>query len=193
MWGELALDVEVVSIFEGDTFQQGAVEVRFGVRPGEAKPEPAQVKVGLMVSPRKESLVHEAQIMAWSMPPEWVRGTLPNLSAWERGWGSRIRTSAYGSRVRCPTTRRTPSGRRGILPRQIGYVKQQFKFVKVSHVHPTLPRTPFPPRRTGREDVPDRLVRDCNHHQPHPTGTGIAGRFQQMTASLSGCAEGVHI
>ena len=28
------------------------------------------------------------------------------------GWGSRIRTSAYGSRVRCPTARRTPSGQR---------------------------------------------------------------------------------
>ena len=25
------------------------------------------------------------------------------------GWGTRIRTSAYGSRVRCPTARRSPN------------------------------------------------------------------------------------
>ena len=40
-----------------------------------------------------------------------------DLQPWKSffGWGSRIRTSAYGSRDRCPTARRTPSGCERIL------------------------------------------------------------------------------
>ena len=49
----------------------------------------------------------------------FARGATASSSAvlWIRsGWGSRIRTSAYGFRVRCPTTRRTPSDACEILP-----------------------------------------------------------------------------